>query len=654
MESNHVYIEDQRGLHKELDEILSLKYWVFDTETTGLDQHTDKVTLLQIGDKTKQFVINPIHVNIGELTPKLEDERFRKWGHNLLFDYKMMKRSFGITMEGLRDTMIAERLLTAGLNNYNYSLEKTCLKRLNIQIDKEMQTSFIGHRGVFSEKQIEYAALDCVYPDMLRTVFYEMLKKEKMLRTFDIECNSIQAFGDIEYCGMLLDKDLWEANLRQAVGLRDASKEILMQEVAQHVPVDLFGNPDFNPKSSKQVLELFSKLFPDEMVDMNKKASAKSEVLEALVAKHENNILPKVLLEYRKHEKNVTTYGYSYINAINPKTGRVHPRIDQLGTDTGRPTGRKPNMLNLPKDQKYRTPWIAGPGRKMITVDYGACELRILASHSGDPVMCKGFNAGVDYHNYTASEFMTDKSGNTIVYDKITKPMRTVAKIINFGITYGMGLTKFAYTVSLHIDKARVYFKAFKETFNVAMSYLDKIKASALKPRDGYLGYSTTFLGRRRYFRIPRTPGILYKNFAQVGSGEETLWTCKGETLKYNPKDPWDENLPEPLQRYYGTVAAIKRSGGNAVIQGGNADITKIAMHLVRRKIREYEKQYHGGKYVAHIALQVYDELVVDCPEDKVDYFLSIVREQMILAGEQVITKVPVEVDSAVSDHWVK
>jgi len=658
MEVNYMHVTTQQEFDTVLPEIMKMPYWVFDTETTGLDAHIDRVLLLQIGNQKRQFVIEPAEIDISALTPKLESETFLKWGHNLLFDYKMMKGTFGITMEGLRDTMIAERIFNAGLNKFQYSLADVCKKYLRIEIDKTLQTSFIRHEGKFSSEQISYAALDCVYPDKIWPILMGHIRRLGLLRTFEIECNAIPAFADIEFYGMLLDKSLWEKNIQAAAALRDGSFELFMQEVAPFVGPDIFGRPMINLNSSSQILALFEKLFPGELVNMKKKPSADSDTLEAVLAKHPDTIIIRALLDYRMHAKNTQTYGYSYIDAIHPKTGRLHPRIDQLGTETGRPTGRTPNMLNLPKDQKYRTPWNAGPGRKIITCDYAACELRILASHSKDPLMCKGFNAGVDYHNYSASQFIEDGNGQLIPLEKVDKELRGIAKTINFGLAYGMGLTKFANTVGLPIEKAKKYFMAFKERFNVAMKYLEYIKNIALKPRRGNsIGYSETLLGRKRFYRIPRVPDILNKTFFGEQTEAGMVWTSNEETpevLDYNPKDPWDEKLPEGLQSFYGSVASIKRQGGNSVIQGGNADITKIAMYLVRKDIRDYEKKHNSGKYVAHVALQVYDELLLDCPEDMVEYFSKMLQARMIEAGREVIKEVPVVVDCTVGDHWIK
>lgn len=115
-----------------------------------------------------------------------------------------------------------------------------------------------------------------------------------------------------------------------------------------------------------------------------------------------------------------------------------------------------------------------------------------------------------------------------------------------------------------------------------------------------------------------------------------------------------DENLPDRIKKYYSSIASIKREGGNSPIQGGNADITKIAMYKLRKWIRDYEKQFNKGEYVAHIALQVYDELLVDCPEELAEDFAQAMDQAMVQAGEMVITKVPVETGCLIEDSWVK
>jgi DNA polymerase-1 len=735
LDVNYKFIYTQSQFDKYYDNIMKLPYWVLDTETTGTDSHVDRTILMQIGNKYEQYLIDTREVKVDRLKDRMEDESLKKIAQNAIFDYKMILGSHNLYVEGWRDTMLAEMLLTCGIQKFGFSMEDLALKYLNVQLDKRMQKSFINHHGAFTQQQLVYAALDCVVPDYILEEQFKLLERENLIKAWKIECNAVPAFGDIEYRGLLLDTEAWMQNISTEQKLIEEATADFLDEAAKYVGTDLLGHPDINPGSSAQVLKLFQEVYGKKVVvDSDGKAGTGDEVLQKLCEKFDDPKLVTSLQRIREHSKKVSTYGMSYVNAIHEKTGRLHPRIGQIGTETGRPNGKKPNMLNIPALPQYRHPWIAGPGRKMLTNDYGACELRIMASMSGDPVMCKGFNDGLDYHTFTASQFITDdepylrefiagsepgkgKLGNYILddngdkqpnpnygqlvpYDKVLKSQRTVAKTINFGLAYGMGAGKLSRTLKINMDKAREYVKQFNETFAVLVAWLkeNQVLATQLRscsyqelqraenegrePRPD-LAYSETALGRRRYFVLPKAPVPVqladqYVRY-DTGSTKEIpnrwfdpekpagrdnrkmrtvpvyVWKGAGlPDLNYDPKNPWDDNMPKKVKKYYQRLAGIQREGGNSPIQGGNADITKIAMYELRKWIRSVEKERNNGEYLAHVALQVYDELMMDCPEWLAEEAAQKMDELMQKAGDYVIDKVPVETGCIIENSWVK
>jgi len=673
---NYTFITSQKALKKNIDEIMKLKMWVADSETTGLDPHSDKVIMFQLGNHQQQFLIDTRDVtDLGPLKERMEDESFIKIFHNALFDYKMIKGTFGISMEGLQCTMILEQLLCAGLKKYGFSMFDCGLKYLGVVIDKEQQTSFIGHTGPFTLKQLRYGALDCVYPFYYSRIQYRLMREQNLTTAYRIECNAIPAFGDMEFYGMLLDEEKWKANIIDEERKRDEALKRFQVESSRFVQKDLFNTVEVNPASPKQVGDLLQDVFDrndlikDPKVD---KISTDDFILKRLNAKYNNPPIVTALQDYREHDKKVSTYGHSYIDHIHPLTRRFHPKINQIGTDTGRPAGMKPNMLNIPADEKYRSPWVAGPGRKILTNDYSACELRIMSSMSRDPAMCSGFNSGVDYHTYTATQFIIDNDewlheiirhpknepgkgrkgsvvldengakvknpfkGNLLRYERVTADQRKIAKAINFGLAYGEGVMSLAEKLKISRNEAKQYIERFNIKFSRLVKWLNSQKDNALK-----YYFAETSLGRRRYF---------YKPFMPKWKNEWNELEKQGVDFK----NPYHKDLPKEWKTYYSKQASIRREGVNSPIQGGNADITKIAMYELRKFIRAIEKKYNGGKYLAHVALQVYDEIVVDCPEDYAPMLAEAMEKIMRDAGQCVIKDIPVETGCIIGDSWTK
>lgn len=737
VETNFKYISSQKELNKHFDSLMSLPYWIADTETTGVDPHTNQVVLLQLGNKEVQYLIDTRQVSVDRLKEKFEDESFKKIFQNAIFDYKMMQGSLGITMEGIRCTMLAEMILVCGVQKFGFGLADLAMKYLHVALDKQMQTSFINHHGPFSHKQLVYAAMDCVVPDHILAEQFRVLERENLISTWILECNSIPSFGDMEFYGLLLDEKAWMKNVAEEETCMHKAIGEFLSLAAPYVSTDLYGNPDINPNSPAQILSLLQTIYgEEEVVDSDGKKGTGDEVLTKLVNKFSKNEVIKSLQSIREHAKKISTYGRSYTQAIHPLTKRLHPRISQIGTDTGRPAGKKPNMLNIPSSPRYRTPWIAGPGRKILTNDYGACELRIMASMSKDPVMCRGFNDGLDYHTFTAAEFVTDNEdfervfiphpkgeegkgtlgdfvfnqdgskvpnphkGKVVPYAKVLKSQRGVAKTINFGLAYGMGAAKLGRTLGILLTLSRTYVSQFNTRFAVLVGWLRDNQMIATQPRScSYseyesakaekrspkltLGYSETFLGRRRYFKLPVAPGPVVNapRYSKVFTGkfkeienrffDKTVeeddknskvkvvpinrWEAPGlPTLKYDPKNPWDDNMPETIRKYYQRTAGIQREGGNSPIQGSNADITKLAMYKLRKWIKKVERERNNGEYLLHIGLQVYDELVVDCPEHMSKEVAEAMDRYMIEAGEEVIKAIPVETGCIIADSWIK
>lgn len=434
---NYKYISEQRELEAIIPELMSSPIWGLDTETTGLDPHKDKIILMQIGTSQKQFVLDMRKLSVEPLKPFLISEDIKKVGHNLKFDYKMIKGNYGIDLECVRDTYLAEKLLHMGKKFGGFGLDDVVKSYLKFDLPKEERSSFgLGYvpEGDFTTAQLEYAARDVEYLIPLTKKQSDQLCEDELMHCYTLECNVLPCFADMEFDGMPLDVVGWKKLIDYNTEKAAEIEEQLNEHASSVVQGDLFGKVHVNWKSPDQVLSVLR--------SMNVKVSRwdrelREEVVE-LIDKTDDKTLKKIkthfivnlLKKYRSHSIRVTTFGEPYIQAISPVTGRLHPDIDQIGTETGRPANHSRkgsvNVLNIPRDKEYRNCFLAGENEVVETDDYSGCELRIWAEISGDPKLKEAFQRGEDVHCYVASKLF-DK--------KVTKkdPERTPGKTLNFG-----------------------------------------------------------------------------------------------------------------------------------------------------------------------------------------------------------------------------
>ena len=601
------------------ESIKNKKYFAIDTETTGLDHVRDKVTLVSITDCDRNTaVIDTRNPDIFEpFRDPLEDERIPKVGFNLNFDYRMIKGTFGITMEALIDLYLAELCLTQGLQKGGRDLESVTLKYLKKERDKSLQTSFINHTGEFSEAQLDYAAQDTIdLIDLGIAVTAEIRKHGNLQNVWTLENKCLPAWADISYYGQRLDVDAWRKIM--------ADNEIAMSKYKKELdnwfrPVldeDVWGNPDINYGSPDQVVHALQRLGikvdGEYIEDTNKKTQKK--LLNVPVMQCLNN--------FRVYETALKTFGQPFIDKIHPDTGMIHPKLNQYGTESGRPTCNQPNVLNIPREKRYREAFIGGPNRMISTVDYSAAELRILADLSGDKLMVDGFNSGIDFHCFVASMIfnceVTKKNENS--------HLRQPTKAINFGIAYGMApFTLFeringeGYKITM--EETEDMYEKYCSKFSTALTWLRTQGDKATK--DFKLQTKT---GRLRYWREPEWPKIFAACEEEFGKG-------------------YDKRLA--YKKYNAQIAAIAREAGNMPIQSMNADMTKLSMYKLR-------KEFKDRKLDAYICGSIYDELVVNTHESCAKEVHELQKQVMVDCANLYLTRVKMEVEGHLATCWTK
>ena len=594
----HFYqtINTSLGFDLFLSKLLKQNIVSFDTETTSLDAlKAELVGIAFSWEKGTGYYLpfsenrNQSQALILKLKPFFENEKIKKVGHNLKYDIKVLT-NYSVYVQGpLYDTMIAHYLINPdGRHNLDFLAEKY----LNYKC--KPISDLIGPKGksqknmrdVLIENQKEYAVEDADITLQLKNCF-DLLNKdiqnEKLLN--EVEFPLIKVLSKMETEGFNLDsKFLGQMET-------DLNKEI------KEIEKIIFENAgeSFNLSSPKQLgVVLFEKL---KLVEKPKKTktgqySTSEEVLSLLAKKHK---IIDDILNWRSLNKLQTTYVKALPEEINTKTKRIHTVFNQAVASTGRLTSNKPNLQNIPirtkKGQLIRKAFIPrDKNHLIICADYSQIELRIIASLSEDLNMIKAFNEGKDIHLSTAAKVYN------IPENSVTRRQRSNAKTVNFGIIYGVS----AFGLSQQTDLNRIESKEMIDTYYRSYPKLKEYMSSQIQhAREN--GFVSTLLNRRRYLN--------------------------------------DINSQNAVVR-----GAAERTAINAPIQGSAADIIKLAMIQIDKKIYEEKLQ-------SRMILQVHDELVFDVPKEEKDVLSKIVKEEMENA---LVLKVPLVVDLGTGDNWLE
>ncbi len=527
---NYELITDEENLKRAVEILKDEPILSVDTETSGLDPYEAKLLLVQVASPKMCYIVDAVRVPLGAFKPLLENEKSLKLLQNAKFDYEMIKQNTGIALTNIYDTMLAERLLTAGLG-MEVNLAAITKRYLGEVMDKSVRKTFYGQSSLnLTPEQLTYAAKDVMALFPIYSMQLEKLKQEKLLTVADLEFKCVLAVGDLELNGCKLDVVKWRKILEGVAEKRDAVRAELMDILPSGGArqSSMFGGDEYliNLNSGPQIIAEFARL-----------GIVLEDTSEATLSKY-NHPAARKLLEYRGHEKTLGSFGEGLLSLISKKTGRIHPDFIQYGADTGRFSCSNPNVQQIPATSDFRACFIAEPGYKLVTCDYSQAELRILAELSQDDGFLTAFKSGGDLHILAASQMFGIKP------EDVTKTQRSQAKAINFGLAYGMGPQGLALRIDKTVDEARELISAYFKAFSGVAKWLEKAGRDSVR-----LGYSPTPLGRKRYYHLP------------------------------------DHSDPD----YRRKVSEIERRGKNAPIQGANADMTKMALVFLREKLQGYD-----------------------------------------------------------------
>ena len=581
-----------------IKQIISSDLTAIDTETTGLDTMQDRLVGISLSTEPGRGAYIPVgHDYVGcpdqleltfvleKLRPWLEDSKQKKLGQNLKFDLHIFM-NHGIRVRGIEhDTLLQSYVLES---HRKHDMDSLALRHLGLKTTTYDEVTGKGAARIpFSSVDLkvakDYAAEDADITLRLHQHFWPLLEKESGLIGIyrDIELPAMEVLFEIERFGVLVDsqalneqtKDLGE---RIGVIEKEAFEE---------------AGSNFNLSSPKQLQEI---LFNQKQLPVLKKTpggqpSTNEEVLQQLALDHP---LPALILKHRTLTKLKTTYTEKLPKMLDKQTGRIHTNYAQAVASTGRLASNDPNLQNIPirteEGRRVRESFIAPPGRVIVSADYSQIELRIMAHLSEDQSLIQAFKNGDDIHRQTASEIFNITSA------EISTEQRRYAKVINFGLIYGMSAFGLAKQLGVERSAAQQYIDRYFARYPGVANYMDRSKNQA-KER----GHVETVFGRRL-------------------------------------------TLPDIHASNHQMRQAAERAAINAPMQGTAADLIKIAMISVNRWLRE-----EGLK--TNIIMQVHDELVLETPEDELNLILTEVPQRM---ASVATLSVPLIADIGSGKNW--
>ncbi len=569
--------------------------FAFDTETTGVDPMNVELVGLSFAMKEHEAYYIPIPEEqekareiVAIFKSALENPYSLKIGQNIKYDYIVL-HNYDVEVKGhFFDTMVAHYLLQPEqYHNMDY-LASVYLNYKTIAIEELIGAKGkkqLSMRQVPIEQICEYAAEDADITLQLKNQLEKELTTGGVDKLFyEIEMPLTRVLADMEITGVNVDT----IALKSSADLLTARMNELEQEIHQ------LAGYTFNVGSNRQVGEvLFEHLKIDSKAKKTKTGqySTTEEVLEKLRSRHE--IVGKIL-DLRGLRKLLSTYINALPELINPKTGKIHTSFNQTITATGRLSSSNPNLQNIPirdnEGREIRRAFIPDKDCLFFSADYSQIELRIMAHLSGDQHMIEAFREGSDIHTATAAKIYK------VPLDKVTADMRRRAKTANFGIIYGISVFGLAERLNILRSEAKMLIDGYFETYPQIKEYMEKSIEIARQN-----GYVETICGRKRML-----PDILSHNSVVRGYAE--------------------------------------RNAINAPIQGSAADIIKIAMVRIARRLEEAQLK-------SRMILQVHDELNFNVPRNELEQVKAIVNEEMESAYS---LQVPLIADSGVGVNWLE
>jgi DNA polymerase-1 len=592
-------ILNEEALNGLIDELKRAGTFAVDTETTAKDPMRAEIVGLSFACRPNEASYIPLRhryagvpeqldpdQTIASLKPLLEDPKLAKVGQNIKFDWIVLKRS-GIQLQGVTfDTMVASYLLNPTRRAHN--LEAIAAEYLDHRMISYKEVTGgkkddKGFEGVLIEDAVTYACEDAD----ITLMAYELLEPKLQEGGFDrlfkeVEMPLIPVLVDMEMFGICVEGER----------LKVVSKDFGRQLDTMEDRIYAIAGESFNIKSHKQLGRI---LFEKLKLPIQKKTKKKTgystdvEVLTTLSVEHE---LPALVLHYRSLSKLKSTYADALVDLIHPETHRIHTSYNQTVTATGRLSSSGPNLQNIPirteEGREIRAAFVPQKGWTILSADYSQIELRLLAHYAEDSILVEAFEEDEDIHTRTATEVFELLPG------MITREMRRQAKVINFGIIYGMGPFRLSKELGISHKMAKIYIDNYFRRYEGVRRFIEETVEEARKT-----GKVTTLLGRHRWL-----PDILSKNRTAREFAE--------------------------------------RTAVNTPLQGTAADLIKVAMIQIPQALGKMHLD-------AKMLLQVHDELLFEVPPEELETVVEYVTK--IMEGVYEL-RVPLKVDIKTGQNW--
>lgn len=638
-------------VQESLDYLNNLEWVAIDTETSGFDAYLCKLYTLQLGDNDNQYVVDLTTIDINEYKPLLETKGVI--GHNLKFDLKFLYHQRIIPTK-VYDTFLGEKTSRLGIESHRCSLAACVKLHCGVVLDKEERKHITGN---LTEGFVKYSAYDVKYLHDIKDAQEAILFAAGAKVSIDLDNKFVLVLAYIEYCGMKLDVDKWTTKISKVQEQADEATKNLnefiftnkMEQFIDH-QLELFSTENkvkINWNSPAQVVQFF------ETVGVNTTVVEKGVKKHTIDANHLVKFLDKypiikTYLSFKEAQKDIGTYGYNWIEQINPISGRIHTQFKQL-MNTGRlssggksGTTKNFNFQNIPSDEETRSCFVAEEGNLLISCDYSAQESVVLVNQCLDPSLLEFYDKGLsDMHSFIASKMFKELNGLSL--DEIKskyKNKRQQSKVIGFALAYGGSAKAISEQLQLTeqegIDIYNKYFEAFPD--------LDRYYTESKKfgIDNGYILLSP-ITGKKCYVDYFDEFKIIERELK-----EKSFWE-KYKQLK-GKDTPTARAMKDKVSKYFSKKGDIERMSLNYKVQGESAEISKLAGIYFWRDYIIPNNLFNVVKVVNII----HDEYLIECPENIIEEASSAIQVAMEKSASKFCKRVRLGAEPAYAKYWSK